>query len=221
MNTGGKARPYTILYEDEELIIVNKPSGMLVIPAPHNEARTLTQHLNEELDRRGTQVNAYPCHRLDRETSGVIVYAKGKAMQRKVMLEFQHRKVRKEYLALVSGTLPKSSDTLRGAIYNRNKHRNETAVTSYSVRDRRDGFSVVEVMPLTGKRNQIRIQFQRLGHPLLGERVYAFRRDIPIRFKRVALHARKIELVHPATKKRLCVTVSLPEDMKRFLDAHR
>jgi len=221
MDTPVPSRSLQILYEDDYLIVVNKPSGMLVIPTPRNEKNTLTSRLNAELDRRGTQVNAYPCHRLDRETSGVIVYAKGKAMQRKVMLEFQHRKVRKEYLALASGSLPKSSDTLRGTIYNRNKQRNEIAVTSYKVRDRRNGFSVVEVMPLTGRRNQIRIQFQRLGHPLLGEQVYAFRRDIPIRFKRVALHARKIEFVHPATKKQLCVTAPLPQDMQCFLDTHR
>ena len=80
---------YGIIYDDEQLLVVDKPSGMLVIPTPKKETNTLTDLLNSELDSRGIEANAYPCHRLDRETSGLIVYAKGKSVQQRMMDEFK------------------------------------------------------------------------------------------------------------------------------------
>src|SRR3989338_9425937 len=181
---------YTIVYEDDRLIVVDKPSGMLVIPTPKNETNTLTGLLNAELDSRGVEANAYPCHRLDRETSGLIVYAKGKAAQRLMMEEFKKRAVRKRYTAFVHGTVRVDHDTIRQRLYNRNKKRFEEAMTAYRVVERKKNFTVLDVEPVTGRKNQIRIHLKTIGHPLVGEDVYAFRKDFPLRFKRVALHAR-------------------------------
>lgn len=207
---------YAVIYEDDWLIAVNKPSGMLVIPTPKRETNTLTDLLNKELDARGVEANAYPCHRIDRETSGVILYAKGKKAQKLMMDEFRTRNVKKTYIAFVQGALKKNSDTIKSAIFNRNKNRREPAVTGYNVIARKQGFSVAEVEPVTGRTNQIRIHFAGIGHPLLGESVYAFRRDFNLRFKRVALHAKSVELTHPFTKKRLKIEAPLPEDLERL-----
>lgn len=210
-------RRYRIVYEDEQLIVVDKPSGMLVIPTPNKETNTLTDLLNRELDERGVEVNAYPCHRLDRETSGLIVYAKGKRNQQLMMKEFAEKKVKKTYTAFVHGRVTKNFDIIKKRIYNRNKNRAEEAVTNYKVTDRRKDFTVLEVEPVTGRTNQIRIHLKAIGYPLVGESVFVFRKDFNLKFKRAALHAQKVEFTHPVTKKRLTFTSPLPEDMDKLL----
>lgn len=210
-------RRYRIVYEDEQLIIVDKPAGMLVIPTPNKETNTLTDLLNRELDERGVEANAYPCHRLDRETSGLIVYAKGKRNQQLMMKEFADKKVKKTYTAFVHGRVAKNFDIIKKRIYNRNKNRAQAAVTKYKVADRRKDFTVLEVEPVTGRTNQIRIHLKGIGHPLVGESLFAFRKDFNLKFKRAALHAEKVEFTHPVTKKRLNFTSPLPEDMDKLL----
>lgn len=207
---------YTIIYEDTHLIVVDKPSGMLVIPTPKGETNTLTDLLNKELDERGVEVNAYPCHRLDRETSGLIVYAKGKAMQKLLMDEFKKRAVKKTYIAFIQGNVKKSFDIIKEPIYNKNKRRLENAITKYKVLERRKNFTIVEAEPVTGRTNQIRIHFAGMGHPIVGESVYSFRKDYALKFRRVALHAEKIDFQHPAIKRRLNFTSAIPADMALF-----
>ena len=208
---------YTIIYEDDWLIVVDKSAGLLVIPTPKKEAGTLTGLLNDELDRRGIEANAYPCHRLDRETSGLIVYSKGKAAQKLLMEQFQKREVRKRYVAIVHGTVAKNSDTIKSAIFNRNKKRSEPAITKYKVLEQGHALSVLDVEPVTGRTNQIRIHMQRIGHPLVGESVYAFRKDFKLRFKRAALHAAEIEFKHPITGKVMKFASPLPADMEKLI----
>jgi len=208
---------YDIVYEDEHIIIVNKASGLLVIPTPKGETDTLTHLLNKALDSRGVEINAYPCHRIDRETSGLIIYAKGKAIQGIMMDRFKKRLVKKTYIAFVHGIVRKNSDTLEGNVYNQKKRRTELMITKFEVLERRGDFTIVEVEPVTGRTNQIRIHFKGLGHPLVGESVYAFRKDFELRFKRVALHAKAIEFDHPVTGERMNFNLPLPDDMLNFL----
>lgn len=205
---------YRIIYEDGQLIVVDKPSGMLVIPAPGKEANTLTGLLNRELDERGIEANAYPCHRLDRETSGVIVYAKGKSMQKIMMEKFKLRAVKKRYIAFVNGRVAKDFDIIRKRIYNRNKNRSDEAITKYRILERRGDFTILEAEPVTGRTNQIRIHFKSIGHPLVGESVFAFRKDFKLKFKRVALHAAYIRFAHPVTEEELEFSAPLPGDME-------
>lgn len=208
---------YRIVYEDEQLIIIDKPSGMLVIPTPRRETVTLTDLVNKELDTRGVEVNAYPCHRLDRETSGLVIYAKGKSAQHAMMEEFRKRSVRKMYVAFVNGTVKKGFDTIKVPIYNRNKRKADDALTKYTVLEKRAAFTVVEAEPVTGRTNQIRIHMKSIGHPLVGETVYAFRRDYKLRFKRAALHAKRIEFIHPVTGEKMSFESPLAADMVNFL----
>ena len=212
---------YRIVYEDEQLIVVDKPSGMLVIPTPKKETNTLTDLLNRELDERGIEANAYPCHRLDRETSGLIIYAKGKSIQQVMMEEFKKRAVKKTYIAFVNGRTAKDFDIIRKRIYNRNKNRNDEAVTRYKTLERREDFTILEAEPVTGRTNQIRIHFKEIGHPLVGESVFAFRKDFKLKFKRVALHAAYIRFAHPVTRRKLEFSAPMPGDMEKFLNDTR
>ena len=212
-----EGKRYKIVYEDEQIIVVDKPSGMLVIPTPHKETNTLTDLLNHELDARGVKINAHPCHRLDRETSGLILYAKGKAAQAAMMDEFKARAVKKAYVAFVHGRVKEKFGTIDRDIYNKSKHRKEKAETKYTVMEKREDFTVLEAVPLTGRTNQIRIHLTSIGHPLLGESVYAFRKDFELKFKRAALHATYLRFTHPVTKEVLEFKSPLPEDMENFL----
>jgi len=208
---------YSTVYEDDSIIVIDKPSGMLVIPTPKKETNTLTDLINNDLDSRRIEANAYPCHRLDRETSGLIVYAKGKAAQRLVMDQFKDRQVKKSYTAFVQGKVKRSVGTISGNIYNRDKGQPESAITKYITTDKRKDFTVVEVEPVTGRTNQIRIHFKTIGHPLVGESVYAFRKDYKLKFRRVALHAKRIEFNHPVTGERIIFDSPMPADMADFL----
>ncbi len=208
---------YKIIYEDDYLIVVDKPAGMLVIPTPKKETNTLTDLLNKELDSRGIEANAHPCHRIDRETSGLIIYAKGKAAQQRMMDLFRAKSVKKTYVALVHGIVKKDFDTIRTSIYNRNKGCKESAITEYRVLQRHKDFSVLEVKPATGRTNQIRIHLKSIGHPLVGESVYAFRKDFDLKFRRAALHAARLEFSHPVTGQKVVFDSQLPADIKKFL----
>ena len=208
---------YRIVYEDGRIIVVDKPSGMLVIPTPHKETNTLTDLLNREMDARGVEVNAYPCHRIDRETSGLILYAKGKAIQAAMMEEFKKKAVKKTYIAFVHGAVNKKFDTIKRDIYNKSKGRKETAETRYTVIEKRKDFTVIEAVPVTGRTNQIRIHLKSIGHPLLGESVYVFRKDFKLKFKRAALHAAYLRFTHPVTKETMEFKAPLPDDMEKLL----
>ncbi|HNX81341.1 MAG TPA: RluA family pseudouridine synthase [Candidatus Omnitrophota bacterium] len=203
-----------VLYEDSWLIIVDKPSGLLTIPTPKRESRTLTSILDDDALEKGASYRVHPCHRLDRETSGVIMYAKGKSMQQKMMHLFHEKKVKKTYLAFVRGHLEHAEGQISKPI------EGAPAVTQYRLLEKRNGYSVVEVIPVTGRTNQIRIHFGVLGHPILGETRFAFRRDFILRAKRLCLHAQSVEFPHPITKQPVFIQAPLPQDLTAFLESH-
>jgi len=204
-----------VAYEDEWLLVVDKPAGLLTIPTPKKELRTLTSILNEDLKKGGLSYRLYPCHRLDRETSGLIVYAKGKSIQRKMMEEFWCRNIKKTYIAFAQGRLLKDEGKINYPIEGR------SAITEYIILEKRMDFSIVEIMPLTGRTNQIRIHFKQIGHPLVGETKFAFRRDFKLKAKRLCLHAKMLEFIHPLTKKVISLVAPLPPDMEGFLNKHK
>jgi 23S rRNA pseudouridine1911/1915/1917 synthase len=202
-----------IVFEDEFIVIVNKQPGVLTVPTPKNEKYTLTNLLNEEFKKRGSSVKILPCHRLDRDTSGLIIYAKGRDVQDKVMEEFKKGKVKKTYIAFVQGKISRREGTIGYPI------EGKPAITQYKVlkKDMR-GFSVIELHTLTGRTNQVRLHFKMIGHPLLGERKFAFGKDYALKFRRVALHATRLLFTHPVSKKILDFTSDLPKDMEDFLN---
>lgn len=201
-----------IIYEDDYLLVVDKPAGLLVIPAPAKRGRTLTGILNEELKEKGLSYRFHPCHRLDRETSGLIIYAKGKSIQKKMMDEFKLKRVKKTYIAFVQGALPRNRGEITSPVEGRR------AITRYRVVGQKNAFSIIEVSPLTGRTNQIRIHFKQIRHPLVGERKFAFRRDFSLKSKRLCLHAKELEFTHPVTGKNIRLSCELARGLKEFLE---
>jgi 23S rRNA pseudouridine1911/1915/1917 synthase len=203
-----------IVYEDDWLLVVNKPAGLLSVPTPKKESRTLTSILNQDATERGLKYSLYPCHRLDRETSGLVIYAKARGIESKMTDAFRNRRVAKKYVAFVHGKLAQAEGKINLAIEGRD------ALTKYKVVKEKSNYSVVEVYPVTGRTNQIRIHFKSIQHPLVGEDKFIFRKDFALRFKRVCLHAEYLEFKHPQTGKIVAVEASLPEDMQKFLQDH-
>ncbi|MFH1231615.1 MAG: RluA family pseudouridine synthase [Planctomycetota bacterium] len=202
---------YSIIFEDDYLIVVNKPSGLLVIPTPKDEKNTLTNLLNDYLQSKSSapdSAKAHPCHRLDRDTSGLILYAKGKSMQQKMMSQFYDKKVAKKYLAFIQGKPAKENGTINY------KLEGQEALTKYSVvKYYSQGYSLVEVELVTGRTNQIRLHFKMLGHPIVGERRFAFAKDYQIKSKRLTLHSSSISFYHPITNEKISFTCDMPDDM--------
>jgi 23S rRNA pseudouridine1911/1915/1917 synthase len=216
--------PIPILYEDEQFICFDKPSGLLVIPSPKGETNTLTRLVNELYAPADHSWKLHPCHRLDRETSGVMAYAKGKRNQQLLMETFHRLEVKKTYLALVQGRLTRRKGELRSHIRDLDQRKftrkspGKLAVTEYKVVQEKETFSVVEIYPVTGRTNQIRIQFSQFGHPILGDRKYGRGRDFSVRFRRTALHAKTLQFPHPATHRTVHATAPIPPDMRLLME---
>ena len=208
-------RNIPVIHEDEWLCIIDKPSGLLTIPDPGRQSLCVTDILNNALKEKQVSWRLHPCHRLDRETSGLLIYAKGKSVEQKMISAFRDRLVGKQYIAFVHGKLSPSQGAISSAI------EGKSALTKYRVIQEKSNYSVVEISPVTGRTNQIRIHFKHIQHPLVGEDKFAYRKDFVLRAKRVCLHAQHLEFKHPQTAKMIVVKSSLPEDMQKFLDDHQ
>ncbi len=208
--------PFKIVFEDDCIIVLEKIAKILILPSPQKEKHTLTSLLEEAIKK-----PVYPCHRLDRETSGLIIYAKSRNMQERIMNQFRQGLVKKAYIAFVRGRLKQRSGVFSGYVLDREGkkfgEKPKKAKAHFSVIGQRHNYSVVELEPLTGRTNQLRIQLAKAGNPILGERKYAFGRDFAVNFKRLALHACFISFNHPVSGRRLNFRLDLPQDMKTFL----
>ena len=206
--------PIKILYEDDYYIVFDKPANLLVIPTPKNEENTLVNIVNEQYKAPNRDYTLHPCHRLDRETSGIIIFAKGKKNQRLMMDEFKKRTIKKEYLTIVHGNIRYPHGEIKKPIIHEKK---EPALTRYTTIKTQKLYSVLKVYPITGRTNQIRIHMSMIGHPILGERKYARGKDHRLKFRRVALHAKRIEFLHPITHKHIIIECPIPKDIEEFL----
>ncbi len=211
--------PIKTIYEDDIVQVFDKPSGMLVTPSPKMKQPTLTDVVNKGLSS-DEDFRLHPCHRLDKETSGLIIYAKGKKNQQLMMRMFQEKKIKKTYVAIVRGKLKRDQGTITQPVLSINERQEKPAVTTYRVLRKHKTFSFLELRPLTGRQHQIRIHLKAIGHPVLGEEVYAFRKDFDIRFRRLALHAQKLEWRNPVTRATIKIASMLPDDMKNFLNQY-
>lgn len=219
-----KNNPIEVLYEDDHYIVFNKPAGLLVIPTPKKEKSTLISIVNEQYVNSKSLSKMHPCHRLDRETSGVIVFAKGKNAQKRMMDIFKNREIKKHYIAFVCGVLKRDSGEINRSVrdldqrkFNKNSPA-KIAITRYKVIERRDKFTVVDIEIVTGRTNQIRIHFSQIGCPLVGERKYAKGSEATVKFKRAALHASSLEFTNPFSKKKVVVRADIPQDMQKIMN---
>ncbi|ADY54839.1 pseudouridine synthase, RluA family [Syntrophobotulus glycolicus DSM 8271] len=212
-----------ILYEDESLIVLNKPAGLLVHPAGMTTSGTLANYLADYFRQLGVICTIRPLHRLDRDTSGCLVFAKGPVVQSKMEDLLAAGKIKRTYLALAEGLIIPAEGTISAPIAsdpakpNRRmvSEKGSQAITHYRKLKTFGQNSLVELNLETGRTHQIRVHLAYLGHPILGDRMYG--RKSPL-ISRQALHAVKISFQHPVKETEICLEAKLPGDFLKCLE---
>ncbi|MDP9186944.1 MAG: RluA family pseudouridine synthase [Verrucomicrobiota bacterium] len=226
-----EAIPLDVLYEDEDLIIINKPAGLVVHPGAGHREHTLVNallHHFPKLSGIGGKERPGIVHRLDKETSGCLVVARTDEAHRGLSAQFAGRSVEKIYLALVAGKLRKSAGTIEEKIGRHPVHRQRMSIgskrgraakTEYRVVRSSDQISLVECKLHSGRTHQIRVHLHHLGHPVLGDKVYGakFAKDFP----RQMLHAWKLGFQHPRTGEWKNFEAALPNDFEEAVKSLR
>jgi 23S rRNA pseudouridine1911/1915/1917 synthase len=221
--------PLEIVHEDADLIVVNKPAGLVVHPGSGNWEGTLLNALLQHASQLAALPRAGIVHRLDKETSGLLVVAKTLAAQTDLVRQLQARTVRREYLAVVHGQVARGG-TVNAPIGRHPTRRTQMAViargrpsvTHYEVIERFAHATLLRCRLETGRTHQIRVHLASIKHPLLGDPVYGKKgQRLPVPFKRQALHAERLELVHPASHEIVGWTAPAPEDFQQLLTALR
>jgi len=224
-----EAIPLSIVYEDQALIVVNKPAGMVIHPAPGHRNGTLVNALLAHCpDLAGDSGDARPgiVHRLDRDTSGLILVAKNEQIRRALQRQFKDRQVHKVYVALLDGNLEAARGRIEAPLGRDPRHRQRMAVvpggreavTEYRLLASFAGgdYSLVEAEPKTGRTHQIRVHFASIGHPVVGDTVYG-RRRTRLSMPRQFLHAQRLGFTHPLTGQPLEFSAPLPDDLTTVL----
>ena len=239
--------PVDFVHVDDTIAVVNKPAGLVVHPAAGNESGTLVNallHHLGELPGEGQEDRPGIVHRLDKDTSGLIVVARTREALTRLQEDFARRKVNKEYLAITSGVPREPSGEITAAIGRHETKRKKMAAKAEGGRDARTDYQVLEdfrthalarLKPLTGRTHQIRVHLRSLGTPVLCDATYSRRKSVtasellgrrkckgePAILARQALHACRLSFVHPSTGERTEFEACLPADMERALEILR
>lgn len=242
--------PLEILYEDASLIVINKPAGLIVHPGKGNYTGTLAGALQYHFDTLSDVAGQHRpgiVHRLDRDTSGVLVVAKDNQVHHRLSRQFEQRSVRKQYYAITWGEIAFDSDYIETfmRVHSRNREKMiacgpggeaREANTFYEVVERFPGFTWVRLHPRTGRTHQLRVHMQHLGHPIVADRMYGGRPQLKrsdfdrraavaaldeVLIRRQALHAFRLEFTHPVSGNAVAFEAPLPDDFTLTLQALR
>jgi 23S rRNA pseudouridine1911/1915/1917 synthase len=228
--------PLAIVYEDDDLLIIDKPAGQVVHPAPGHDSGTLVNALlgrGAELAPGGIAGVQRPgiVHRLDRDTSGLLMVARTDAAQASLQAQLKARRVKKTYLALVHGSVAAAVGRIEAPVGRDPGRRTRMAVTpngrasvtGYRVRERFAGWTLLELDLITGRTHQIRVHLEAIGYPVAGDPLYGTgtSRRGPAGLERLFLHSWRLELTSPSTGRLIRAEAPLPEPLERVLDGLR
>ena len=215
--------PLDIVYEDDDLMIINKQPGLIVHPTKGHPTGTVANALMYYMEQTGKPFKIRFVNRLDMDTSGLLVVAKNSYTQNDYTKQMKENTVEKRYIAVVKGIVESDEGTIdlpigrpdpdhvrRGVMED-----GAPSVTHYKVLDRYNGYSLVELLLETGRTHQIRVHMSHIGHPVLGDWLYEGLN--PLLIDRQALHAAKLTFTHPMTKKRMTFEAPIPEDIKKAI----
>ncbi len=221
--------PIEILYEDKEIIVVNKPKGIVVHPANGNPDGTLVNAImnlcGNSLSGIGGEIRPGIIHRLDKDTSGVLIVAKNDIAHINISNQIKNRQTKKIYIALVRGVIKENEATIDMPIGRSKKDRKKMAVTKdgkeaithFKVLKRYENFTLLEIKIDTGRTHQIRVHLAEIGYPIVGDYIYSNGKN-PFNVEGQMLHARQIEFVHPTTGKEMKIEAPIPEYFQNIID---
>lgn len=221
-------RTFTLVHEDEHLLVIDKSANVLTVPTDKGDANTLVERVSLYLSHSKRKRPAHVVHRLDREVSGLLVMAKHEAVAEALIAQFKERKPERVYSAIVMGLVTPDRGTFRSHLATgKNLDRfsarpsadTQLAITHYEVARQLEDTSLLDVRLETGRRNQIRVHLAEVGHPVLGDSRYGRKTSGHPRWtrKRLALHARSLAFLHPATGEQLSFQSPLPRAFTEFL----
>jgi 23S rRNA pseudouridine1911/1915/1917 synthase len=225
-----KKRPFYIVHQDKDIFVVDKPAGLLAVPIPDSNVKNLFDLVADHLGKHGVRVGTV--HRIDRYTSGLMVFAKNKRAYDDLYQKFRNHKPRRTYLAILRGVLEKDEGTLehhlklikkgfRNIVVDPDEEGATPARLSYTVKERFPSNTLVEVQLDTGLKNQIRVQFEDVGHQLVGDQHYAPEEKKEQLINRQALHAYRLQFEHPRKNRTVKYEAKIPADMLRLIDHYR
>ena len=202
-----------ILYEDKFVIVINKPHNLLTIATNREKERTLFHYVYDYLKQKHKSNKVFIVHRLDKDTSGIIILAKDE--KTKFYLQDNWDKFKRGYVAIVNGKVEKDKGVLKSYLqetkthytYSVNDKNGKLAITEYEKILENKKYTMLSLNLKTGRKNQIRVQLSDMGNPIVGDKKYGIKKD-PIR--RMALHANYLEFIHPKTKEKIVIDVDIP-----------
>lgn len=214
--------PINIIYEDEAFLIVNKPAGIPVHPSMDHYTDSLSNGIAFYFSKIGLKKKIRPVNRLDKDTSGIVIFAKNEYIQECLIKQMKSKQFVKKYIAVINGNLDNLKGTIsapisrkEGSIIERCVDENgDVAITHYKVLKRTANYDIVECILETGRTHQIRVHFAHIGHSLLGDTLYGTYSDL---IKRQALHSYEVDFIHPITKHEVKYIADIPEDLENLL----
>lgn len=212
-----------IIYEDDAFLVVNKPAGIPVHPSQDHFEDSLSNGIKFYFDKIGLQKIIRPVNRLDKDTSGLVVFAKNEYVQECLVKQMKSKQFVKEYVAICNGIIEDKSGIIKAPIARKENsiiercvsENGDTAITHYEVISMSNSYSVVKCLLETGRTHQIRVHMAYIGHPLLGDTLYGTSSPL---IARQALHAYKVKFIHPITKTNLEFSASIPKDFERLMN---
>jgi 23S rRNA pseudouridine1911/1915/1917 synthase len=221
------AMELAVLHEDADLLVVDKPPFLLVHPTAPEHDRTLAHGVAAHLAEQGEPATVHPVHRIDRDTSGLVLFAKTSHAHHRLDLQLREGEIHREYLALVEGVVAGESGTIDAPVGRDPRNHalrtvrddGDPAVTRWRVEERAGGATLLRCVLETGRTHQIRVHLRHLGHPVVGDTQYGAARTPAIR--RQALHASRLSFTHPRTGEAVDVLAPLPADLAAAMESLR
>ena len=221
-NKNKKTLPFDILFEDEHIIVVNKPSGLLTIATNKEKEKTLYHIVREYLISKDKRARVFIVHRLDQATSGIVVLAKDEKTKQKLQENWNEYVTLREYVAVIHGNLNNKEDkiiqklkeTKTNLVYVSRDNEGKEAITNYKVIKETDEYSMLKITLETGRKNQIRVAFQSLKHPIVGDKKYGIKDNA----NRLYLHANRLKMYYPEIKKDILFETPTPTEFKKIMN---
>lgn len=217
--------PFPIIYEDDSMIIINKPAGLLTIATDKEKEKTAYHIIRNYLQEKNE--TAFIVHRLDRDTSGILLFAKNEKMKMMLQKHWNTITLKRGYIAIIEGNIKPDSGTIRSYLKEekntfvhstKNVMEGKLAITQYETKQKNNDYSMLEVFLETGRKNQIRVHMSESGHPIVGDTKYQSKTD-PLH--RLGLHSHLLKIVHPFSKKVMTIETEIPKEFNNLFKENK